>query len=472
MSVGNVLMSSASVLQAGALPVGVAPLGFADVLAAVLPVVPVVPAEALPVAMPAIVVGAPMMVDEGEAAVVTEGGDGVVAMADAPPRPEGRVPGREGANSGAVPTRATALPEPTTAMPVPRGKRDDGVPVPLRRRDDDPVAVEAVAEAAVAPVAVAAGPARNAPGDAGMADVAAQAPVKMPATDDDWSSAVDAALRWQPAPAPVLVSWIMAGMPAPVAVPVQDGEGRMVMAVPQPPVLDLDGPAPPGVMAGGWAPAAVPAAAVSGWHDSSRDRADEMAGAENFIPSPRFALAVLDSVSARLPPPMPMEAMIGDRRREAQVAEWDADDGGLQAVAVPAGAMAPRSSGEMVMREAGPLRAALLPAPPVLSPQLGEVRIGLDGGAQDLRVSLSVATGGAAVVADAPRLAADLLANGVRLQSLEVSGGGVAGGGGWSAPSGGEGRPRFVPMPGVAGFVSEQAALPPQRSRAASDRYA
>jgi flagellar hook-length control protein FliK len=61
----------------------------------------------------------------------------------------------------------------------------------------------------------------------------------------------------------------------------------------------------------------------------------------------------------------------------------------------------------------------------IASPRLGAVRIGIEGGAGDLKVSLGLSPAAAALVAaDAPRLIADLAAGGVRLQSLDVSGGG------------------------------------------------
>lgn len=63
------------------------------------------------------------------------------------------------------------------------------------------------------------------------------------------------------------------------------------------------------------------------------------------------------------------------------------------------------------------------------SARLGAVRIGIEGGAGDLKVSLGLSPVAAALVtADAPRLIAELAAGGVWLQSLDVSGGGVAGG--------------------------------------------
>lgn len=66
----------------------------------------------------------------------------------------------------------------------------------------------------------------------------------------------------------------------------------------------------------------------------------------------------------------------------------------------------------------------------VASDRLGAVRIGIEGTALDLKVSLGLAPGAAAIVAaDVPRLVADLAASGVRLQSLDIAGGGAFGGG-------------------------------------------
>ena len=99
----------------------------------------------------------------------------------------------------------------------------------------------------------------------------------------------------------------------------------------------------------------------------------------------------------------------------------------------------------------------------VVSDRLGDVRIGIEGSAQDLKVSLGLAPLSAAILAaDLPRLVADLAANGVRLQSLDISGSGHFGG----QPSGGQsGAPRDGHAPPRPMFVT----APPQRR---SDRYA
>ena len=97
----------------------------------------------------------------------------------------------------------------------------------------------------------------------------------------------------------------------------------------------------------------------------------------------------------------------------------------------------------------------------VASATLGDVSIGLDGGPDDLRVSLGMAPGGAALVAaDAARLVGDLAASGIRLQSLDVGSG--------SANSG-DARPRSPPAWLVA--TRTFAADLPEHAPAA-DRYA
>ncbi|PZN92713.1 MAG: hypothetical protein DCF31_15135 [Alphaproteobacteria bacterium] len=96
----------------------------------------------------------------------------------------------------------------------------------------------------------------------------------------------------------------------------------------------------------------------------------------------------------------------------------------------------------------------------VTTPALGDVRIALDGGPQDLRVALAMGAGGAALVsADVARLGIDLAAQGLRLQSLDVGGGGAGTGGG----SHGEPR-RPVPARLFAAAAADRTAT--------NDRYA
>nr|WP_310523438.1 hypothetical protein [Polymorphobacter sp.] len=246
----------------------------------------------------------------------------------------------------------------------------------------------------------------------------------------------------------------------------------------------------------GWLSANVAAGVVSVSHDLLRGDADGMQGVTGEIPAVRMPFEVVDMVPStvrqrgdvdRLAVPLLQAdvAMADERPRDAPTADA-ADDGGSQILVGSAGVAAARFGGDAVVRVAvvpsEAAKAAVIrseaagTAAMVNSQSLGEVRIALEGGAQDLRVKLAVGSGAAAVVADAPRLAADLAANGVRLQSLDVSGGGAAmsSGGGWNAPAGGEGRPRFVSQPGAMAseFSAEQAGQLPTRGRAASDRYA
>lgn len=106
----------------------------------------------------------------------------------------------------------------------------------------------------------------------------------------------------------------------------------------------------------------------------------------------------------------------------------------------------------------------------VSSDRLGLVRIGIEDAPGDLRVSLGLSPAAAVIVAaDAPRLLADLAAGGVRLQSLDLSGNGFAGGHG---PS--QGAPQHQPQPASRprpAITADINPLVPVRARTA-DRYA
>ncbi len=106
----------------------------------------------------------------------------------------------------------------------------------------------------------------------------------------------------------------------------------------------------------------------------------------------------------------------------------------------------------------------------VSSDRLGAVRIGIEGASGDLRVSLGLSPAAAVIVAaDAPRLLADLAAGGVRLQSLDLSGSGFAGGQG---PSQGAPQQSSQSGPGPhTALQSEINPVIPARARTA-DRYA
>lgn len=116
------------------------------------------------------------------------------------------------------------------------------------------------------------------------------------------------------------------------------------------------------------------------------------------------------------------------------------------------------------------------------SERLGLVRIGLAGGLDDLRIQLSAdsAPAASALSGEAPRLAAELAAQGYRLHSLEFASRGDAGA--TSAPAlaggtaGGEQRhaPGSEPRPQPPGPAAPAAATAaPRRSPTfPTDRYA
>lgn len=105
----------------------------------------------------------------------------------------------------------------------------------------------------------------------------------------------------------------------------------------------------------------------------------------------------------------------------------------------------------------------------VTSQRLGSVQIGIEGAADDLRVSLGLSPAAAAIVAlDTPRLLADLAASGVRVQALDVSGGGSFGNN--SHP-----QSQNAPFQPASGdHESRELAAPATVTRGprASDRYA
>jgi hypothetical protein len=106
----------------------------------------------------------------------------------------------------------------------------------------------------------------------------------------------------------------------------------------------------------------------------------------------------------------------------------------------------------------------------VSSDRLGLVRIGIEDAPGDLRVSLGLSPAAAVIVAaDAPRLLADLAAGGVRLQSLDLSGNGFAGGQG---PS--QGAPQQPPHSGSGPRAAVQSDINPVLPVPArtADRYA
>ncbi|WP_426165109.1 hypothetical protein [Sandarakinorhabdus sp. DWP1-3-1] len=132
----------------------------------------------------------------------------------------------------------------------------------------------------------------------------------------------------------------------------------------------------------------------------------------------------------------------------------------------PAAAPPPPGNAAPPGAPADAARAADAGALTVTTPALGDVRIALDGGPQDLRVSLALGAGGAMLVnADAARLGTDLAAQGLRLQSLDVGGGGGGGGAADSNPGSGGGETRRPVPPRL--FVAQ-----PSDRFATPDRYA
>lgn len=114
---------------------------------------------------------------------------------------------------------------------------------------------------------------------------------------------------------------------------------------------------------------------------------------------------------------------------------------GAPALAATADARLPTPGAPPAATEVG---AEPMPSSGIASERLGAVRIGLEGGIQDLRVSLAVGAGAGLVAAEAPRLVADLAALGVRVHSLDITGGGGAMGTSGGNP-GGDPRPRGFP---------------------------
>jgi hypothetical protein len=167
-------------------------------------------------------------------------------------------------------------------------------------------------------------------------------------------------------------------------------------------------------------------------------------------------------------------AVLPDRRGDGARREFDAVPVAEPVVpGAASGGLPGVSGGNPVVR--GGSGDALPVAPPVpagveqsfsvASDALGPVDIGVDGGGEDLRVRFSADAGAARVMAaEAPRLLADLAAQGVRVQALAFDGrvetgaepgfAAGAGGGGSQQPSG--------QLGGQPGFAAgrQPAALP------------
>ncbi len=229
-----------------------------------------------------------------------------------------------------------------------------------------------------------------------------------------------------------------------------DFAAKLPAALPSaPPVIGLAAVAsPPGVLAAAVAPdVALPATMPSDTH----------AAPEPALPSLASALAVAS-------------------RRPVEKARAAGDASPLPAPAPPVVSL--NSPGSIP-----PTLAASRPPVPhqfvdagtnlaIATDSLGPVRIAVEGGPQDLRVSLAIATDSAALVAgDAARLVADLAAGGMRLQAFDINSLptnlGSFGGNGPGTQSGHRGR-AAVPSPVALVFPSGTATS--RASRA--DRYA
>lgn len=219
--------------------------------------------------------------------------------------------------------------------------------------------------------------------------------------------------------------------------------------------------------------------------------------AEASLPLPSSAAAAAPAVPTSLavhsPPAAHTPAMAGVtasplRRGEPRDASLPAllerDDPGIPLPAAPLVALArPTPNGVVAPAEVQAAPAATAPpASPIdialSSSRLGDVRIGIEGAADDLRVSIGLSPAAASIVAaDAPRLIADLAATGIRLQALDLSGAGVpsqgyAGNGTGQSPQQHSPQPpphpqHAQPYPGAV----RPAATEPAHPRT-SDRYA
>ena len=160
----------------------------------------------------------------------------------------------------------------------------------------------------------------------------------------------------------------------------------------------------------------------------------------------KVAPVVTGVVAAPLPAAAPIPEILRQGRDEWQ-------DRWAQPLAVGEAAPLPPAVAEAGLRMVAPavteavaLGRAATPQPrgaiAVATDSLGAVRIGIEGSVQDLQVSLGLSPAAAAIVAaDVPRLIADLAANGVRLQSLDVTGGGTFGGQAGGQSGGQPGQP-------------------------------
>lgn len=187
------------------------------------------------------------------------------------------------------------------------------------------------------------------------------------------------------------------------------------------------------------------------------------------LPGVPFELAVVQPVRDRAdrsrpdryPAPEVAPGATGVARPQAQLSQPIALAADVASVAASShGAAAPR-------------RDTASAAMTVASERLGVVSVGLEGGPQDLRVQLS---GSAAAVgtmtAEAPRLVADLAANGLRLQSLDF-GGADDGSGQGAFQSSGQGLSQnSTPFSGQSQGDGRARATSPAASNHAADAFA
>lgn len=280
----------------------------------------------------------------------------------------------------------------------------------------------------------------------------------------DWAPGPPAKWRVTPGttePAP------MTSRPIPAIAPASTAVIAQVLLLPSAPSALSPSPAllvaPPAPVAAsqpavqvampGMAPAAVPSSPIA--------MASPLASTLNMVAATANGTTSAAAATMRAAPPIAAPRL----RREA----GDGDPAsGLVASAEPV-AMRAALRAEITSAATAPGIADVEISTPsavdlaIDSPRLGAVRIGIEGGAGDLKVSLGLSPAAAALVAaDAPRLIADLAAGGVRLQSLDVSGGG-----------GGQQQPPSHHAPASPRTAAPPVPMNPIAARASTaDRYA
>ncbi len=448
-------------------PAAAPPEGFAALFAAALPMPPAVAAEATPVPPETLAVPVPSETPAAPLRIET-----------APSAPEDR-------------PAIAALPLPAQADPPATVRKAVARTNPQRLpADEQPTAVAAVAVPMPALVlvsgAASAVPVADSPAIAGAATPKLPALALQPAVSPSPAEAPvpsDAAVAAEKPPAGAAeIPNALAPTPQLVVLPAP--RPRKVAEAAMPPI-----PIPAATAPSAAAPASPPPAlALPVTPDSTAVAARPAARpvplvADNALADPEAAPPHLATPTALAPLPLPVVAAPMPVAAPISVAATaptprlrGRPSGEPADAALPALPALPPLPAPVAVRhgDSAPTMAATAPAEAprpsepaltVTSQALGDVRIGLEGGAQDLRVSLALAPGGAALVAaDAARLAGDLAAGGIRLQSLDV---GSSGGGDGSR--GGEPRQRFLPPAQTAARAF--AGTTPDHSPTA-DRYA